>query len=994
MMEVALKGRAKRRHLNAEELARSAEGVQVLIHPLHTTTTCNLQPGTTAKRRKCGGVSSYGQQSAEDSTEEEDWSPAAEERQSDPEEMDYLEGITAEMFDDEFDGSDGTVPEVEPLPDATYGLLGSSKELQQPRGHIHDLPEEVLSQVLSLLPAQDLYRSAVLVCQRWRNMVEDGKFMPYKKRYYRYMMEEEDTVYHVTVSLKNCGILLPAVSPLGIRNLVISMAHHRFGERVHPEDVLGCVKKHRLFPHAEASIRLRIRNVPKCKHLETEAPNPFAAMAVILLLAESVADVQTLVSLLSGVVSHLAITEYLSHMAMVLLAAKRNRVKISDRLHYNIYYVLHLMENGPFYISASPGRAADMTMTSEQLQILSHHIQKEHTVKIVAFAGTGKTTTLVKYAEQRPHLRFLYAAFNKSVAREASQRFPRNVDCKTVHSLAYGETGRMYQKKLAFNLNAFSINGVLPKGRGGFTRSKLIANTLNNFMASTDETITVAHVPANHVSLRRLVKIVSQEEKLLYVQEAQRIWSKMKDVKETDNRAYHMVHDGYLKLWQLKGSTTCLSDQYDVLLIDEAQDCTPTIMDVLLKQKCAKMVVGDPHQQIYTFRGAVDALTTQHTHIYYLTQSFRFGAEIAYVGATILKVCKKVHKILVGGRQEGGVFDDKAAQAAQDVASGKTPGKGTSAILSRCNLTMFSEAVRLTEVNTECSIHFVGGVDNMGLSKIKDIWYLMEGKDNRKCESPLPVGEEYIRSFFSFPLTTVIKDHLVWCFSRIKKEDPFEALKTYAEHTNDRDLESKLSIVEKYRCRIPDLVKRLNKHSEPNAKNADFILSTVHKAKGLEFDTVMVTDDFVDVPCSSHYRKHFNFSFDQIPSDEWNLLYVAVTRAKRTLIITKNIRRIITYAGEYFLKSQMPGPPPLQGDQTPPCMDPTCLNCLTPGAAFTMHKRTMTFTGSVESTGGPLCERCVWTRVGLVAYLMTDDVTSMAVFPPGPFFPVVLHMPF
>ena len=57
-------------------------------------------------------------------------------------------------------------------------------------------------------------------------------------------------------------------------------------------------------------------------------------------------------------------------------------------------------------------------------------------------AGTGKTTTLVKYAEQRPHLRFLYVAFNKSVASEAQRRFPSNVACKTVHSLAFNEVGK------------------------------------------------------------------------------------------------------------------------------------------------------------------------------------------------------------------------------------------------------------------------------------------------------------------------------------------------------------------------------------------------------------------------------------------------------------------------------------------------------------------------------------------------------------------------
>lgn len=61
---------------------------------------------------------------------------------------------------------------------------------------------------------------------------------------------------------------------------------------------------------------------------------------------------------------------------------------------------------------------------------------------VLSAAGTGKTTALVKYAEQRPHLRFLYVAFNKSVASEAQRRFPSNVACKTVHSLAYANVGR------------------------------------------------------------------------------------------------------------------------------------------------------------------------------------------------------------------------------------------------------------------------------------------------------------------------------------------------------------------------------------------------------------------------------------------------------------------------------------------------------------------------------------------------------------------------
>lgn len=148
------------------------------------------------------------------------------------------------------------------------------------------------------------------------------------------------------------------------------MADHPPGERVRPTDILECVKKHRFFPQAEASIRLRIPNVPKCIHLEKEVcltcsnrkrsscnqtkkfdleqllwniqvllsflsdpqgPNPYAVMAMILLLSENVIDVEALVTLLSGCMSCIAIKEYLSHMAMMLLAIKRSNIKISDR---------------------------------------------------------------------------------------------------------------------------------------------------------------------------------------------------------------------------------------------------------------------------------------------------------------------------------------------------------------------------------------------------------------------------------------------------------------------------------------------------------------------------------------------------------------------------------------------------------------------------------------------------------------------------------------
>ncbi|XP_028255941.1 F-box DNA helicase 1 [Parambassis ranga] len=1068
-MEVAAKGKAKRRHLNAEEcvdLGQSAQGSNVLTQP-HTSNQRRsnrdpnwwLYPRTPTKRGKwapasgspppkqkaindffsvSGVISSSPHKSLHSSTfypgeqrvveeeeddddisllavplmpehivknedeiddsllaaviipepkaaktdeengmEEEDIDDysllaaamVSEVKANEEREVDHLEGMTAEMFgdDDEFVQNDieDEEEEVEPLPDAHFGLLGNSNNvLQQPQGCIDDLPEEVLRQILCLIPAQDLYRNVGLVCHRWRDIIQDNKFVPFKKQYYRYMMRETETVQDIISILRKSRIM--ASSQHSIRNLVAVMAQHKPGERMPPQAVLECVKKHRLFPQAEASIRLRIPDIQQNFNLGTEGPNPYAAMAVILILSESVGDVQALVSLLSSCMSLTAIMEYLSHMAMMLLALKRNNIQISNRLHYNIYYVLYLLENGPFVVSFESSRS-QIHLTREQQQILSHNIQKYHVVKIIAFAGTGKTTTLVKYAEQQPNLRFLYVAFNNSVAREARRRFPRNVDCKTVHSLAFTDVGRRYKdrEKLTSNVKPFAINSVLPEGRGGFIKSKVVATTLQAFMASTDQTIDIRHVPESSTIRVDLRVTINKDEKLFFVRDALAIWNKMKDLNEKSKLAYYMTHDGYLKLWQLQNPKPCLSDRYDAIFIDEAQDCTPAIMDVLLSQHCGKILVGDPHQQIYTFKGAVNALNiANHTHIYYLTQSFRFGAEIAYVGASILKVCKRVEKILVGGNQKSVVCDENADKILEAVRMGVSQSRGKTAILSRCNLGVFSEAVRLVDANPNCSIHFIGDVENIGLDKIMDIYRLMY----QKAEQEDGANLKYI------------KDPIIRSFAKKQNKNGFWQLKKYATETEDRELEGKLAIVEKYNKRIPDLVRCLRSCSEGDIDSADFIVGTVHKAKGLEFDTVLVNDDFVKVPAARHNLSyHPSFAFGQIPDEEWNLLYVAATRARRSLIITKNIRRILTVAGEYYLKSEMPVYQ-ATGGRPLPCSISNCPNCITPGSAFIMHKQPMRCTDGL-CHGGPLCERCVWTRIGPTAFLMTDDVLSMAEIP-------------
>ena len=81
---------------------------------------------------------------------------------------------------------------------------------------------------------------------------------------------------------------------------------------------------------------------------------------------------------------------------------------------------------------------------------------------------------------------------------------------------------------------------------------------------------------------------------------------------------------------------------YDCLFIDEAQDLTPgknsliinlrsfhllsAVTDIINNQRVSKILVGDKHQQIYAFRGAVNAMMKiESTVTYYLTKvDYRF----------------------------------------------------------------------------------------------------------------------------------------------------------------------------------------------------------------------------------------------------------------------------------------------------------------------------------------------------------------------------------
>ena len=87
----------------------------------------------------------------------------------------------------------------------------------------------------------------------------------------------------------------------------------------------------------------------------------------------------------------------------------------------------------------------------------------------------------------------------------------------------------------------------------------------------------------------------------------------------------------------------------------------------------------------------------------------------------------------------------------------------------------------------------------------------------------------------------VIKDALIKSMASIKD------LEEYIEKTEDAQLSLMLEIVKKYGNYIYDIIKKLKeKHVEHDDKEkAEIVFSTVHRCKGMEYDSVHLVNDFI-----------------------------------------------------------------------------------------------------------------------------------------------------
>ncbi|MCG3472338.1 UvrD-helicase domain-containing protein [Xenorhabdus bovienii] len=406
-----------------------------------------------------------------------------------------------------------------------------------------------------------------------------------------------------------------------------------------------------------------------------------------------------------------------------------------------------------------------------------------------AFAGTGKTSTLVNYALANPKVSMLYLAFNRAVREEAERKFPFNVECKTSHQLAWSTQGRHYRHRLVNQLRITDIARTLNTRHWSFAQR--VQSTLNRFLSSFDSEIKLFHCPDEEV--------IQGIDPVRVIKGAIYIWNLMKDM----NHSFPITHDTYLKLYQL--SEPDLSRHYQTILFDEAQDANPVTHAIVLNQKTNVILVGDRHQQIYRFRGADNALDAPQlsgADRLWLTHSFRFGSHVAEIANTLLALDGETYQVI-------GLGGDDEVLPSQEL---NEPHK---AVLSRTVAGVIDTA--LAAAQNKQSVYWIGGIEGYRTEELEDLyWFSVD----------MPQNIQNPRLLYDY------KDYDEYC--RIAKS------------TQDIEMMQSINLLDRY-FPFPQNLEKMREFSVTDESKAALTVSTAHRAKGLEWLAVILNNDFPDL---------------------------------------------------------------------------------------------------------------------------------------------------
>ena len=490
---------------------------------------------------------------------------------------------------------------------------------------------------------------------------------------------------------------------------------------------------------------------------------------------------------------------------------------------------------------------------SQYQKAIFDYIQHEKGNLVVeAAAGSGKTYTLVKALSLIPQdKRVLMTAFNKDIVKELTKKvkeFP-NVEVRTLHGLGMILTTR-----------GLRIGGMKPEGCK-YTQliynhwqdltktniNKLSRNARKSFVENTKKLVDfgrfyLATTRSEMIELMTKYDIPCVADEVDVALKVMAIGGKNLDsIDYTDMIWMPHIYDLHLQ--------EC---EYDFIMVDECQDLNVAERNLVLR--CLKeggrlIAVGDSNQCIYGFSGsdpdsfrAIQSIP--NTVSMPLSISYRCPESVVKFAQNLVPSIEAKQ-----GAEEGVILD---CVSLDDVHDGDM-------VLCRNNAPLLQVYCKLLEQGKRAYIR--------GSDVGKNLQNIVIGTHKDYLHTNLKQDGVFIRLYEDlFNSRKAIMERY-----GISQEDAMKHETIQAKLDMIRALEvlgADLTTTEELTKKIEDIFPK-------NDKGEGIMLSTVHKAKGLEADNVFIA-------CASLMPSKSALDEWQV-QQERNLMYVAYTRAKKVL---------------------------------------------------------------------------------------------------------------
>lgn len=467
-----------------------------------------------------------------------------------------------------------------------------------------------------------------------------------------------------------------------------------------------------------------------------------------------------------------------------------------------------------------------MKGTIEQEKIWKELAEGQNHVMIYAGAGVGKTFTIVHGATLVDGEK-AFLAFNKSIATELGNRLPEDVYTATFHSLGYAAIRQSQGRvKMDKSKSYKIIENLLGKDYFAVPLAKLISLMKGALVDAKDRRAILQMIDSYNIEFS------SDEDEAIALENLPAIMSlskKMHTIDFDDMIWLPIVNNLPLK-------------KYDVMFVDEAQDFNEAQRQLIFRSiepngRC--VIVGDPNQAIYGFRGADSSSMDMFKEL--LKQTSR---EVSELPLTLTWRCPKSVVAEANRYVEDFNCKEDAIEGSVKENAPLNPNKGD-IVLCRYNAPLVGAFYDL--ISRGKSAYVLGRDMTKGLvNYVKKV----SRKDSEMSSS------EFV---------TLLEEDFRYNYNKLiskQKENQANAL------------EDKVDCIRIFcdkASTVGGIISEIEKVFDGNGKG-DIMLSTVHKAKGLEADEVFIlATERMPHPRATNYQ------------EELNICYVAITRAKRNL---------------------------------------------------------------------------------------------------------------